>query len=466
MRRSALLLSVLTAVFGGLAIAALTWWLLWVLLGAEAETPNQLDLTKIALAVTAGVGGAVALVVAYRRQRDLERGRFAELFGAAAGQLGATDVAVRIAGVYAMAGVADEFSAPGRRQQCVDVLCGYLRLPYVPNEGANHLVSRTERLDEDGAGVERTYQYRQNDRQVRDTIVRVMAEHLRYSAEYSWSTCDFDFTDAVFENADFRYAVFAGRNTRFVDATFLATRTTTFEGARFLGKRVTFRGATFRGRATSFQRAVFRPTRVGRSERGGTATTFADVTFASLVTFDAAVFAGARTTFERATFTGDRTTFAEATFAAALTSFGAALFDGDRTSFAGAQFTGSRIAFTGTRLYSQGTSFDGTGLGVRPRWRTGGTQEIDFTDAEYHGAVSFADAVFEARTVLFTGGDFFGEISFRRAGLHAREVSFDRPKAWVGTQFDWDDTPAAKPDNVTPAAWPPIPPERQPDSSD
>ena len=56
----------------------------------------------------AGVGGAVALVVAYRRQNDLEQGRFVERFGAAAAQLGSPDPAVRIAGVYAMAGVADE----------------------------------------------------------------------------------------------------------------------------------------------------------------------------------------------------------------------------------------------------------------------------------------------------------------------------------------------------------------------
>ncbi|WP_067684067.1 hypothetical protein [Nocardia miyunensis] len=45
--------------------------------------------------MVAGVGGVVALVVAYLRQRDLEQGRFVERFGAAAAQLGPTDVAVR-----------------------------------------------------------------------------------------------------------------------------------------------------------------------------------------------------------------------------------------------------------------------------------------------------------------------------------------------------------------------------------
>ncbi|MFI6866995.1 pentapeptide repeat-containing protein [Nocardia sp. NPDC050406] len=465
-RRSGLLLSVLTGVLVAAAVAGCSWWLLWTLLGVEPETPNRLQLTMIALAVTAGVGGAVALVVAYRRQRDLERGRFADVFGAAAAQLGAADVAVRIAGVYAMAGVADEFSAWGRRQQCVDVLCAYLRLPYAPDAGDNHLVSRTERREEDGAAVERVYHYRQNDRPVRATIARVIADRLRQTAETSWSDCDFDFTGAVFEDADFRFATFGGRDTRFADAVFLGTDTTSFEGARFLGKRITFRGATFRGRAASFQRAVFRPAVVDRSERGGSVTSFVDTTFACPVAFDEAVFAGARTTFERATFTGDRTGFADASFAAALTTFGRAVFDGDRVCFAGAEFTGARIAFTATHFYARGTSFDGCALGERPRWRTGGTTDIDFTDAEYHGAVSFADAVFEARTVLFTGGDFFGEISFRRSGLHAREVRFDRPRAWVGTHFDWDEVPAAKPDNVKPEPWPPTPVERPTKAAD
>ena len=41
--------------------------------------------------------------------------------------------AVRLAGVYAMAGLADDW--PENRQTCVDVLCGYLRMPYEPDPG-------------------------------------------------------------------------------------------------------------------------------------------------------------------------------------------------------------------------------------------------------------------------------------------------------------------------------------------
>lgn len=461
--RSALLLSVVFAVLGGLAIAALTWWVMWELLGAKAETPNQVDLTKIALSVTAGVGGAVALVVAYRRQRDNERGRFAEVFGAAATQLGNPDVAVRLAGVYAMAGVADEFSARGRRQQCVDVLCGYLRLPYAPDEGASHLVSKSQRIEDAGTAVERVYHYRQNDRQVRETIVRVITEHLRTSAEVSWSACDFDFSDAAFENADFRYTVFAGRNTRFSNAMFTGGRATSFEKAAFLGKRVTFRGAMFRGATTSFDQTRFSHARVARGERGSTGTTFIDATFGGPVSFDGAEFGGARTAFTRAKFAGERSGFANAKFTAELTSFERAIFDGDRLTFTGAEFFGAKLVFTSARFYSEATSFDCAHLGGSTRWRSGRTQEVNFSRAEYHGKVSFADAVFGGRSAVFAGGDFFGEISFRRAVFDAREVSFERPKAWVGVHFDWNETPATKPANILPEQWPPAPAENLPE---
>jgi len=83
----------------------------------SAKEADPIDITKLSFTVAGGVGAAVALVVAYRRQRDVEQGRFVERFGD-------HDVAVRIAGVYAMAGVADE-STGLRRQQCIDVFCGW-----------------------------------------------------------------------------------------------------------------------------------------------------------------------------------------------------------------------------------------------------------------------------------------------------------------------------------------------------
>jgi hypothetical protein len=53
---------------------------------------------------------------------------FNERFTTAADQLGSDKPAVRLAGLYAMAGLADDWEA--KRQTCVDVLCAYLRMPY------------------------------------------------------------------------------------------------------------------------------------------------------------------------------------------------------------------------------------------------------------------------------------------------------------------------------------------------
>ena len=56
-----------------------------------------------------------------------------ERFATAAEQLGSDKPAVRLAGVYAMAGLADDWAE--NRQTCVDVLCAYLRMPYEPDPG-------------------------------------------------------------------------------------------------------------------------------------------------------------------------------------------------------------------------------------------------------------------------------------------------------------------------------------------
>jgi hypothetical protein len=215
--------AVCLAVAGGVAIVLAAWWILGRLIHTSSKAADPIDITKLSFTVAGGVGAAVALVVAYRRQRDIEQGRFVERFGAAAAQLGDHDVAVRIAGVYAMAGVADE-STGLRRQQCIDVLCGYLRLPYSPELGSNHqskLIPTEPRIGEDGSPLgqrERHLEYRQNDKEVRVTIVRVIADHLR-DHEHSWSACDFDFRTAHLEDVDLRHAVFGG-TTRFDEATF------------------------------------------------------------------------------------------------------------------------------------------------------------------------------------------------------------------------------------------------------
>ncbi|WP_227980931.1 pentapeptide repeat-containing protein [Nocardia spumae] len=389
MQRSALLVAVVSVVFGALAIATFTWWVLWLLLGAKADTPNQLDLTKIALSVSAGVGGAVALVVAYRRQRDNERGRFAQLFGAAAAQLGNADVAVRMAGVYAMAGVADEFSARSRRQQCIDVLCGYLRLPYDPADGATHLSSRKTTAEAEGAEVERVYRLRQNDREVRRTIVAVIAAHLRPQAEISWSTYHFNFDDAVLENVDFRWAVFAGRHTHLRGAHFTGDRSANFESVQFVGQHVTFHGARFDGDAL-FRGARFVPAE-DEVHTGRVGTSFINAAFHGKADFSDTEFGGLRTRFTGARFSGRSTAFVRARFTADVTGFDAVRFAGKRTHFEAVTVESPRITFAHAEFRSSQTVFDNARIAAP----AGHGTDPDFTGVTYRGSVSAEDAVIQ-----------------------------------------------------------------------
>jgi hypothetical protein len=109
----------------------------WLMLG-KPSPPHTLraseyfDVVKIVLAVVAGLGASVGLTVSYRRQRGEEAGAFTSRYTAAAEQLGHEKAAVRLAGVYALARLADEW-AP-QRQTCIDVLCAYVRMPYDPEK--------------------------------------------------------------------------------------------------------------------------------------------------------------------------------------------------------------------------------------------------------------------------------------------------------------------------------------------
>src|SRR6185437_10841392 len=141
-----------------------------------------------------------------------------ERFATAAGQLGSDKPpAVRLAGVYAMAGLADDW--PENRQTCVDVLCAYLRLPYEPDPG-------------DDAPAEKQLDFH-GSREVRLTVIRVITAHLKDDAAVSWQGLNLDFTGAVFDGGDFDLLGFSGG-------------TVSFTGAEFSGE-VGFNGAEFSG---------------------------------------------------------------------------------------------------------------------------------------------------------------------------------------------------------------------------
>ena len=162
-----------------------------------------------------------------------------ERFATAAGQLGSDKPpAVRLAGVYAMAGLADDW--PENRQTCVDVLCAYLRMPYEPDPG------------EDAPTAERLAFLA--DREVRHTVIRVITAHLRDGAVVSWQGLNLDFTGVVFDGGNFSDAEFSGG-------------AVSFNGAEFSDGGVIFDRAKFSGGAVSFALAKFSGAMVRLRER-------------------------------------------------------------------------------------------------------------------------------------------------------------------------------------------------------
>jgi hypothetical protein len=199
-------IGVALAVSFTVAVAALAGLagLAWVLLGAggfrrHGAPPlhDTVSVAQLVFASVAGAGALVALVVAYRRQKVAEadsahdRARVLnERFTAIAAQLGDAQPAVRLAGVHAMAGLADDWRA--NRQTCIDVLCAHLRMPYEPDPG-------------EGAPAAERLALRAG-REVRHTVIRVITAHLQRDAAVSWRGCNFDFTGIIFDGGTFTVA--------------------------------------------------------------------------------------------------------------------------------------------------------------------------------------------------------------------------------------------------------------------
>jgi len=386
-----LFFAVTSAVLIGTALIWLGFNVFQHIVGTENKTlDTRADVLKTALSAVAGVGGAVALVVAYRRQKDLEEGRFVQRFSAAAAQLGDADPAVRIAGVYAMAGAADESTNFPRRQQCIDVLCGYMRLPYEPEQGSSgttELVTTTRPLA-DGADVveqARHQKIRHNDREVRQTIVRVIAAHLRETADFVWSPHNFDFTRVIFEDAEFNEVEFRGKSTSFGGATFSGF--TYFSKAVFRGETTWFRNAEFSGENTMvfFNEAQF---------RGATTSFDGVVCNCQSISFEDATFSGDTTLFERTKFIAN-TYFARAKFLANTTAFKSAEFGGTIATFSEAEF-GGEVTFDWTKFKCDK---DGVVAQISFEKATFGGETISFNWAEFScSGTTFSDAKFTSKT--------------------------------------------------------------------
>ncbi|MBE8517130.1 pentapeptide repeat-containing protein [Amycolatopsis sp. H6(2020)] len=323
-------LSTRAIVLAGLIVVVValgTLWLLLALFGAGTPADQaQLDVFRATGNVVLGAGGAVALVLAARRQRlgelelrrkeqelaqrehaqkhveqvasdnaahqqrlaedarvDAAERRITELYTKAADQLGSEKTPIRLAGLYALERLAQ--NTPDQRQTIVNLLCAYLRLPYALPTGPQlppWSSLRAPGPDEDPTGPQPSGTEglsSDQELEVRGTAQRVLADHLYPgdAAEVTrpefWPGITLNLTGAVLCHFDFRGCRVG--NVRFGGARFAGW--TRFEDVEFTGYAI-FGGSEF-DRSANFKRARFH----------GSAL-FRGATFRNGAMFDEAVF--------------------------------------------------------------------------------------------------------------------------------------------------------------------------------
>ena len=355
---------------------------------------DWIGVLQLVFASVAGLGALVALIVAYRRQRVAEADSahdrirvFNERFIAIASQLGDDQAAVRLAGVHAMAGLADDWEE--NRQTCVDVLCAYLRMPYEPDPGA-------------GAAAADQLAFGAN-REVRHTAIRVIGAHLKQGALNSWHGLNLDFTGVHFDGGDFGGARFR-------------RGLINFEGARFSGGIVRFDGAEFSSAWVSFAHAKFS---------------------GALVSFARANFCGSAVTFRDAEFSDGEVDFGAARFSAGLVRFVEAEFSGGEVNLIGTEFSGSKVDFGRTKFRGGKVHFSHAEIS---------RGEVNFGGAQFRsGKVNFIGTKFSGGSVNYVDAEFSGgEVNFDAAQFSGGEVYLGRPAKWANPPtFSFTGSPPA-----------------------
>lgn len=255
------------------------------------------------------------------------------------------------------------------RQQCIDVLCGHMRLPYNPS-AADHSEMTTAATHRKYSTTETdTYTFHQvpGEREVRFTIIRVIRDHLQPDADTSWRGYDFDLSGAVFDGGDFSGAQFTDGNFSFRKANFRSGNMS-FVAAKLSGRNVDFQGAMFAHGSVNFLRRSLSvnesnsPMRISLVERSnlwgpsfprgycfGIRTSlvlkFGSIKRSSLpggggVSFGNATFSDGSIVFN-SLFFGGYVSFFGAKFIGGNIDFQAAIISGGHVDFEEASFTGT-----------------------------------------------------------------------------------------------------------------------------
>jgi type II secretory pathway pseudopilin PulG len=153
---------------------------------ASERSAQAAERSAEAAQASVGVNRETAAGVAQRAHADALSKRYQD----AATQLGNESAAVRLAGVYAMATLADDWRE--QRQMCVDVLCAFLRLGH--KEGGATASS-----------------------EIRAVVIDIIGKHLEADADVSWSEMKLDLTRAHIPGGHWASPVF-NAETKFAGA--------------------------------------------------------------------------------------------------------------------------------------------------------------------------------------------------------------------------------------------------------
>lgn len=361
----------------------------------------------------------------------------------------------RLGGVYALIGLIDEWLADGalltdkeRRkegQAIINSLCAYIRSPFPLTERAEQLDEEytkdlqndfredTEKIDADKQAFTRDKAALEEERQIRQNIIKEMREHLLDAEEPgTWSAFDYNFSNAYFfypvdfsdshfgasldftlatftEKADFFMAAFAGE-ADFSKAAFI--QDADFYGVKFT-KRADFCKASFGGEADFYDGAFLQ------------GADFSDVKFTGDANFSRANFTEG-TDFFKATFTGDGT-------------------------FYKAKFNGPLLL--ARALFMRNAAFSKAKFGKEANFfMTVFTKEADFSGSKFSGHASFFEVKFSssanffktkfAENTRFSGAQFNGPTNFSITIFHSKPEFANTPNKNYKAKFSHKAAPA------------------------
>lgn len=220
-------LLVLGSVLAVAGLLLLTWWLPWIFVRdtfADAAEKHKAasDLRGTFTQAFTAVGAVGTFVYTIRSFRTAQTSHLTERFESAAGQIGNDNDAVCIAGLYAMAQLADTWA--DSRQACIEVLCAHYR--------------------------------RSGNRAAAGTVLAIIVQHLRPGSGVGWGACRFDLSRTDIDGADFSGIVLGRGRMDFTGSRFSGA--TTFDGAVLSGSALVFSAAEFTdGCNVSFDGAQF-----------------------------------------------------------------------------------------------------------------------------------------------------------------------------------------------------------------